>query len=138
MSWSVCPRPTNSRPERSSADLDGRAVGEGPVGWVDDDLIELTGQRGFLPGDLGLATLTGPLHERDTTLMTPDRRGPEERVAERVVEVAMGVHDDSHREGVSSRRWAWISRAWRYVLRVSMTSASPSPRTTPMFWSKNS
>jgi len=38
---------------------------------------------------------------------------------------------------VNSRRSVRISRAWTCVERVSTRSTSPSPRTTPMFWSKN-
>ena len=68
--------------ERPPADLDGRGLGERPVGRIDDDLDEVGGEVGLLAGDLGLAPLACPFHERHAALVAPDRRGPEERVAE--------------------------------------------------------
>ncbi len=78
-------------------DLDRRGLGERLVGRIDDDLVELAGDLRVLGFDLGLARLAGPLQERDAPLVTPDPGGPEEPVPERVIPVAVRVHDDRDR-----------------------------------------
>ena len=88
--------------DRPAPDLGRRGRGERPVGRVDDDLVEQARKLGRVRRDRRFARLAGPLHERDAALVAPDRRGPEHRVAEGVVEVPVGVDDDRHgirREG---------------------------------------
>ena len=85
-----------------SADLDRRDLAEGAVRRVDDDLVELSGELRRLGGDLRLARLTGAFHEGDAALVPPDRRRPEDRVAEGMVEVAVRVDDD--RDGIAGQR----------------------------------
>ena len=77
------------------ADLDRGVGGEHPVRRIDDDLAELVGDPGLLGGDRYLPALAGPDHERDAAFVTPDRRRPEDRIAERVVEVAVRVDHDA-------------------------------------------
>ena len=84
----------------ATTDLDlGAGVGEDPIGRVDvlDDLGEVVGELGFLGGDRPLARLAGAHHERHAALVTPDRRRSEDRVAEGVVEVPVGIDDNADR-----------------------------------------
>ena len=117
------------------ADVDVGRLGERPVGRIEDDLGEVGGHLRHLGGDPRPTDLAGPLDERDAAFVAPDRRRPEDVVAEGVVEVAVRVDDDRHRAAVSVRRSSAISRAWTWVDRVSISSTSSPPSTTPMFWS---
>lgn len=83
--------------DRPATHVDDRVALEGPVGRVDDDLGQSVGQRRFVGRDACLAGLAGPLHERDAAGLPPDRRRPEDGVAEGVIEVAVGIDDGRHR-----------------------------------------
>ncbi len=82
-----------------AAHLGRRRRGERPVWWVDDDLVQQAGELRRVRLDGRLPRLSSPLHEPDTALMAPDRRRPEQRIAEGVVEVPVGVDDDRDRVG---------------------------------------
>ena len=81
----------------ATTDLDLGVGREDPIGRVDHDLGEVVGELGFLGGDRPLARLAGAHHERHAALVTPDRRRSEDRVAEGVVEVPVGIDDDADR-----------------------------------------
>ena len=76
------------------ADIDRHFRREGPIWWIDDDLEEVIGKIGLLGGDRLAPRFAGPGHEGNAPLVTPDRGRPKDMVPVRVVEVAVGVHDD--------------------------------------------
>ena len=79
------------------ADVDVCRLVEGPVRRIEDDLGQVGGDLRHLGGDPRPADLAGPFEERDAAVVAPDRRRPEDVVAEGVVEMAVGVDDDLHR-----------------------------------------
>ena len=79
------------------ADVDVGRLGERAVGRIEDHLGEVGRHLGHLGGDPRPTDLAGPLDERDAAFVAPDRRRPEDVVAEGMVEVAVRVDDDRHR-----------------------------------------
>ena len=72
---------------------------ERPIGRVDDHLAQVGGEVGQLRDKLRPARVAGPCHERPAADVAPDRRRAEDRIAERMVVVAVGVDDDLDRCG---------------------------------------
>ena len=79
------------------AEVEIGGLGERAIGRIDDHLGEVGRELRHLRRDPRLARLAGPLHERTAADVTPDRGGPEDVVAEGVVEVAVRVDDDRDR-----------------------------------------
>ena len=79
------------------AEIQERRLRECPVRRIDDDLGKVGGDLRHLRGDPSPADVAGPFEERPAADMAPDRRRPEDVVAEGVVEMAVGVDDDVHR-----------------------------------------
>ena len=72
----------------------------------------------------------------DAALVAPDRRRPEDRVAEGVVEVAVRVDDDPDR-GVGQLAQVGLDLARLRVGRAGIDDErlGRDPGSTPMFWS---
>jgi len=85
--------------DRSTAHDDGAVRRERPVRWVDDDVGEVGRDLRGLERDPGTSRLGGASHERDAAILAPDRRRPEDVIAEGMVEMPVGVDDRSDREG---------------------------------------
>ncbi len=85
--------------DRSIADGDGDARGERPVRRVQHDISQVRRDLRGLERDPGPSDLTGPGHERDASVVAPDRCRPEDVVAEGMVEMSVRVDDRRDREG---------------------------------------
>ena len=83
--------------DHAIADLHRRTVVERLVGRVDDDLANVAGDGGDLRGHLVDRRRTARQQPIDRSGVPPDRRGPEDAVAEGVIEVPVGVDDERHR-----------------------------------------
>ena len=86
-----------ARPRRSPTSMVAR-LGERPVGRIDDDLGEVGGELRH-PRRRSAARATSPVRSMNVPqpIVAPDRRRPEDVVAEGVVEMAVGVDDDRDR-----------------------------------------
>ena len=79
------------------AHVHDRRLLERPIGRVDDHLAQFGGEVGQLGDKLRPARVPGPCHERSAADVAPDRRRAEDRIAEGMVVVAVGVDDDLDR-----------------------------------------
>ena len=78
------------------AEIEECRLREGPVGRIEYHLGQVGRDLRHLRGNSCPTDIAGPFEERPATDVTPDRRRPEDVVAEGVVEMAVGVDHDGH------------------------------------------